>query len=227
MLVPDLMSIVGFDRTDLTQPWFVTSPEHWLYPIQTLFVLAILVRFRSDYDFRPFCGLGLAAIVGTVGIVIWLAPGFLFRSFDMNDSVLRYLGFTERTNGFDPGLVTAQNQYMYAAIVTMRFIRLVIVVPLAEEIFWRGFLMRLLVATNDDFWNVSFGQHDWRSFAIVTAMFTVAHASIDYAAAIVFGSMIYWLAIRTKSLSACVLAHAVANLILGIYVMRSEQWGYW
>jgi membrane protease YdiL (CAAX protease family) len=55
----------------------------------------------------------------------------------------------------------------------------------------------------------------------------VAHASIDYAAAIVFGSLMYWLAVRTKSLAACVLAHAVANLILGVYVMVTQQWGYW
>ena len=36
-----------------------------------------------------------------------------------------------------------------------------------------------------------------------------------------------WVAIRTKSLFACVICHAVANLLLGIYVTLTQQWGYW
>jgi hypothetical protein len=26
---------------------------------------------------------------------------------------------------------------------------------------------------------------------------------------------------------ACVIAHAVSNLVLGIYVMKTRQWGFW
>ena len=227
MTIPDLMPLAGFDTNDATQPWYVTAPKQWLYPVQTLLTLALLISFRRCYDFRPFRGLGLASLVGTLGIVTWIAPGFLFRYFEMNDGVLKYLGFGERTEGFNPDAVTNNSQLLYASVVIMRFVRLVIVVPLAEEIFWRGFLMRYVIDPEGDFWKVPFGQYHKWSFILVTALFTLAHASIDYAAAIVFGSLIYWLAVRTKSLSACVLAHAVANLILGVYVMISEQWGYW
>lgn len=227
MTIPDLMPLFGFDPTDATQPWYVTAPRQWLYPAQTLLTLALLIAFRRHYDFRPFRGLGLASLVGTLGIVVWIAPGFLFRFFEMNDGVLRHLGFADRTDGFNPGVATNGNPLLYSVVVLMRFVRLVIVVPLAEEIFWRGFLMRYLIDPEGDFWKVPFGQYHKWSFILVTALFTLAHASIDYAAAIVFGSLIYWLAVRTKSLSACVLAHAVANLILGVYVMASEQWGYW
>jgi hypothetical protein len=205
----------------------VTAPAQWVFPLQTLLTLGVLVCFRQHYDLRPFHGLVLAALAGTLGIVIWIAPGFLFRFFDMNDSLLKYLGFDRRLDGFDPGLVAAHNRSLYYSVVAMRFVRLVVVVPLAEEIFWRGFLMRYLADLDGDFWKVPFGTHHWRSFMIVTGMFTMAHASIDYAAAIAFGSLMYWLAVRTKSLAACVLAHAVANLILGVYVMVTQQWGYW
>ncbi len=190
-------------------------------------LLCVLVCFRRQYDFRPFTGLALAALIGTLGIVIWIAPGFLFGFFEMNQSVLKYLGFVHRLDGFNPSSVAAHNGSLYCAVVAMRFVRLVIVVPLAEEIFWRGFLMRYLTDPDGDFWQVPFGTHHWRSFVMVTAMFMLAHASVDYAPALVFGSLMYWLAVRTKSLSACVLAHAVANLILGVYVMVSQQWGYW
>ncbi|HIE98529.1 MAG TPA: CAAX prenyl protease-related protein [Planctomycetes bacterium] len=227
LIIPDLMSVFGFDRTDATHPWYVTAPEQWVFPLQTLLTLGVLVCFRRQYDFRPFTGLALAALIGTLGIVIWIAPGFLFGFFEMNQSVLKYLGFVHRLDGFNPSSVAAHNGSLYCAVVAMRFVRLVIVVPLAEEIFWRGFLMRYLTDPDGDFWQVPFGTHHWRSFVMVTAMFMLAHASVDYAPALVFGSLMYWLAVRTKSLSACVLAHAVANLILGVYVMVSQQWGYW
>lgn len=227
LTIPDLMSVFGFDRSDLTQPWYVTAPEQWVFPLQTLLTLGVLVYFRREYDFRPVTGLLLATLIGTLGIVIWIAPGFLFRFFEMNENVLRYLGFVPRADGFNPSFIATHNWSLYCAAVAARFVRLVIVVPLAEEIFWRGFLMRYLVDPDGDFWKVPFGTHHWRSFVIVTAMFTLAHASVDYAVAMVFGSLMYWLAVRTKSLSACVLAHAVANLILGVYVMVSQQWGYW
>lgn len=227
LTIPDLMGLVGFDAGDETQPWYVTAPEQWLFPVQTILTLALLVCFRGHYEFRPFGGIGLAVLVGTFGIAIWITPGFLYRYFGMTDGVWKYLGFAERTDGFNPDVLANQGQLLYAAAVVMRFVRLVIVVPIAEEIFWRGFLMRYLIDPEGDFWKVPFGQYQKWSFILVTALFTLAHASVDYAAAVVFGSLIYWLAVRTKSLAACVVAHAVANLILGIYVMISGQWGYW
>ena len=33
--------------------------------------------------------------------------------------------------------------------------------------------------------------------------------------------------LRTKSLSACVISHAVANLALGVYVLTTGDWKYW
>ena len=44
---------------------------------------------------------------------------------------------------------------------------------------------------------------------------------------LVFGSLMYFLCIRRRSLGACVWMHAVANLLLGIYVLKTRQWGFW
>jgi CAAX prenyl protease-like protein len=32
---------------------------------------------------------------------------------------------------------------------------------------------------------------------------------------------------RTRSLKACILAHGVTNLGLGIYVLTANQWRFW
>ena len=54
-----------------------------------------------------------------------------------------------------------------------------------------------------------------------------AHSPSDYLGALVYGTLTYTLAVLTKSLTACILMHAVANLVLGIYVMITGQIGYW
>ena len=53
------------------------------------------------------------------------------------------------------------------------------------------------------------------------------HNPPDWVAALTTGVFYNWLAIRTRSLSSCVLAHAVTNLVLGFYVLQTRQWGFW
>ena len=87
--------------------------------------------------------------------------------------------------------------------------------------------MRFLIDQYGDYWKVPFGKFDWYSFVVVTGLFTLEHAPVDWAAAVIFGTMMYFVAVRTKSLCACVVMHAVANLLLSLYTIAWQQWGYW
>jgi uncharacterized protein len=55
----------------------------------------------------------------------------------------------------------------------------------------------------------------------------LAHHPADYAGAFAWGALVYFTAVRTRSLGACVLMHALCNLLLGIYVLKTEKWGFW
>jgi len=55
----------------------------------------------------------------------------------------------------------------------------------------------------------------------------IAHAPVDYAAALVYGSITYLLCVWSKNLGACVVMHATANLLMGIYVMSYGKYGLW
>ena len=46
-------------------------------------------------------------------------------------------------------------------------------------------------------------------------------------AAFVWFSLVTWLMIRTRNIWDCAAAHAVTNLLLGIYVVTQEQWRLW
>jgi CAAX prenyl protease-like protein len=189
----------------------LAKPEYWVYPLQTLVCGAALVFFWGRYDFGKSGAWLPAMAVGLIALGLWLVPQAL-------------PGSSPRLDGFDP-TVFSGSPLLYWLTVVARFARLVIVVPLVEEIFWRGFLMRYLI--REDFTKIPLGAYDTRSFFGVAALFMLVHSMPDWPAAFVTGLLYNGLLVRTKSLSACVAAHAVTNLGLGIYIMATRQWGFW
>ncbi len=107
----------------------------------------------------------------------------------------------------------------------MRFLRLVAVVPALEEIFWRGFLLRYFI--KEDFDAVPFGTYTRWSNVLVAIGFMLEHQMPDWPAALAAGFLYNITAYRTRSLPACILAHAVTNALLGAYIMTTRQWGFW
>ena len=190
--------------------WVVATPRYWVFPLQTVVCGALLAYGWKHYVWRapakPLFTIAIAVLV----LALWIAPQELF-------------GQKRRWEGFDPGFFGDGGAY--AANVGVRFIRLVIVVPLLEEIFWRGFLLRYLIG--EDFTKVPFGTFSWKSFGVVTLLFALAHFGPDFWPAVLTGALYNLVAYRTRSLSSCVLAHAITNLLLGIYILRTGQWGFW
>jgi CAAX prenyl protease-like protein len=141
---------------------------------------------------------------------LWISPQAFFHA-------------APRTEGFDPAFFG--DGWPYFTNVTARWVRLVVVVPLLEEIFWRGFLLRFLV--REPFEEVPFGTFTWSSCAWVTFFFAAAHWGPDFWSALPTGMLYNLVAYRTRSLGSCVLAHAATNLLLGIYIVTTGQWGFW
>ena len=108
--------------------------------------------------------------------------------------------------------------------LAIRFFGLVAVVPVMEEFFLRGFLMRL--AVDQDWWKVPFGDVNVAAVAVSIVLPMLTHPGEVLAAAAWFG-MVTWLMVRTRNPWDCVLAHAVTNLLLGIYVVTRQQWELW
>ncbi|MEN3371190.1 MAG: protease family protein [Verrucomicrobiota bacterium] len=191
--------------------FWLASPEYWIYPAQTVVCGALLLWFRKEYELRAPSQVLFTLTIGLLVFLLWIAPQ-------------QFLGFAPRRIGFDPGIFADQSAAYWATVV-FRFVRLVLVVPLVEEIFWRGFLLRYLI--NEEFYRVEFGKFSWLSFAIVTAAFAFSHSPADWIAALITGALYNFVAYRTRSLTSCILAHAVTNLALGVWIMVTRQWGFW
>ena len=189
----------------------ISNSQYWVFPLQTLVCGALVIAFWKHYDLALPRGLFFTVGVALLVFGIWISPEALF-------------GMPPRLEGFDP-TVFAPGSPIYWGALVFRFLRLVVVVPFVEEIFWRGFLLRYLI--REDFKAVPFGTFSWRSFGLVTVFFMMEHQAADYPAAFATGMLYNWIAIRTRSLSSCILAHAITNLLLGFYIMRTGQWGFW
>ena len=192
-------------------PFWLSSAEYWIYPLQTVLCGWLLFLFRREYEFGKLRQPYLVVAVGAIIFVLWISPQTFF-------------GRAPRLVGFDPGIFSDQPS-LYWLTVVLRFARLIIVVPLVEEIFWRGFLLRYLI--DEKFYAVPFGKFSPFSFWSVSAAFMFAHSVSDWIAAFITGMAYNAVAYRTKSLGSCVAVHAVTNLLLGLWIMRTHQWGFW
>lgn len=191
--------------------FWLSSAEYWIYPVQTIGCGFLLLWFWREYSMTPPARLAFGVFIGILVFILWIAP----QSF---------LGFPGRFEGFNPDRFTAQPA-LYWGTVSLRFVRLVVVVPLVEEIFWRGFLLRFLI--DEDFERVPIGAFSWLSFVAVALAFGFSHSRPDWPAALLTGALYNVVAYRTRSLFTCVLTHALTNFLLGLWIMKTGQWGFW
>jgi CAAX prenyl protease-like protein len=107
--------------------------------------------------------------------------------------------------------------------LALRVLGSILLVPVAEELAFRGYLLRRLVAR--DFVTVPFGQ--WTPWAVVvsSAAFGAIHAG--WLAGALAGLLYAIVQIRGRSLAHAVLAHVASNAAIAVYVIGWRQWWLW
>lgn len=108
-------------------------------------------------------------------------------------------------------------------LITLRLIGAAILVPIMEELFWRAFLMRWI--ESPQFETVDPQRVSVKAIVLSTFVFMLAHTL--WLAAIVAGLAYAYLYRRTGKLWTAVIAHAVTNGALGIWVVQTGQWQFW
>lgn len=100
-----------------------------------------------------------------------------------------------------------------------------IAVPVVEEWFWRGFLLRALIDWHH-FERVPLGRFTWLSFVGTALLSTLEHPDnwvVSVLCWLVYNSVFYW----TRSILCLVLLHGVTNLVLYLIVLRVGDWSFW
>lgn len=180
-------------------------------------VLAVLVPSAapaSDWQVRSWAG---SVLMGVAVFALWIAPDHLFPGY--------HHGWL-----FENALLGKLQVSLPAAalrqpsVLWLRGIRAVVIVPIVEELFWRGWLMRWVIAPR--FESIPLGTRSARAFWIVAVLFASEHGPF-WDVGLMAGVLYNWWMLRTRSLGDLVLAHAITNACLSAYVVWSGSWEYW
>jgi CAAX prenyl protease-like protein len=199
-----------------------------VYTAKLVLTVAAMVVVLPGYRKFPFRISLLAVGVGLVGGVIWLAicelqlERYLVDWLGPESGIVGLLGLGERSS-FNPLEKLADTPGWAYAFLAVRFVGLALIVPVIEEFFLRGFLMRYVMGPN--WWDIPFG-HVNRTAIIIGTLFPVLYHP-EKLAALAWFSLVTWLMVRTRNIWDCVAAHAITNLMLGIYVVTQGEWRLW
>ena len=173
---------------------------------------------RVPADHRSQGALPLQSILLGVGVfVLWIGPDLLWPGY-------------RESSLFNNGIIGSPESSFPEASRTdtlalvLRAARATLLIPIVEELFWRGWLPRW--AINPDFDKVPLGTYTPFIFLVTAVLFASEHGSW-WDVGLLAGMAYNWWMLRTRSLGDCVLAHAVTNGCLAAYVVAEGKWQYW
>ena len=123
-----------------------------------------------------------------------------------------------------PSPLASMSAAARALWIAGRAITGVLVVPVVEELAYRGYLMRRLVS--EDFDGVPFGSVGWVPLAVTATAFGVLHGAL-WVPGVIAGLIYGAVAIRTGRMGEAVAAHAASNLLIALWPLATGQWQLW
>jgi membrane protease YdiL (CAAX protease family) len=225
-------------------PKFSYRAYPWIYTAKLVLVIVAMIAVLPGYRTFSWRVSFLSVVVGVVGVVLWIAlchlrlePKIIGPLDRLLGSLLQWIPGLQTDETPSIGLMgmlgtgerSAYNSLLYMSdqpalawlFLVIRFIGLALIVPVIEEFFLRGFLMRFVV--HDQWWQVPFGTATRAALVVGTAVPMLMHPG-ELFAAFVWFSLVSWLMVRTRNIWDCVVAHGVTNFLLGVYVVMFNQW---
>ncbi len=242
-----ILFIAALHTVSSLEVYFKLDTTKWLAPVyafKSLLCALLLFIFKpwrygraadTDIKSRVKCPVFAGLAVGIAVAVLWIlpeapwlasrAPGFVnfyhqWLITPLGDYPVYYT--PDNYTISYPSLCYSPENAGWILTVT-KLLGSAFVISVAEEYFFRGFLYRYI--RNNNFLSVPLSKFDRATFWIVVAVFAVEHDRwfMGGVAGVAYG----YLAVATGSLRAPIIAHVVTNLLLGIYVIVTGQYGFW
>ena len=190
----------------------------WIYSIKIVLTVVTMLTVLPGYRTFPLRLSPLSFVVGGFGSIAWI----VLSELRLEAKALGPLGLVElgERPAFNPLEQLGATPAWAYAFLAIRFFGLVAVVPIIEEFFLRGFIMRYVVQV--EWWRLGFHQVNRAGIMAGTVFPMLYHG--EMLAALVWFSAVTWLMLKTRNIWDCVVAHALTNLVLGIYVVTMDRW---
>ena len=179
----------------------------FLYPLRIVAAVGALWIYRRSYANLNWRFTWRGVAVGLAVFGMWSAFSYVLSTpMGMPDELARLSSGAR------------------AEWIACRAAAAIITVPIAEELAYRGFLMRRLLSAQFD--QVAFSSVRWPAIAISSVLFGVTHGRLWFAG-IIAGAAYGALAVRSGKMGESVAAHATTNLLLAGQVLLFGAWQLW
>jgi exosortase E/protease (VPEID-CTERM system) len=178
-----------------------------LYPAKAAAGVAMLWYYRAAYRGLARDFSWAAVVNGIVVFALWMA----LETFS-----------SQSGSSLAAGLESLPRPWAIAWL-TVRVLGSVLVIPVVEELAFRGYLLRRF--TSRDFESVAYCNTSWWAVAISSVLFGLLHGR--WLAGSLAGLAYALAARRRDQLSDAIVAHAVTNGLLAVYVLATQSWHLW
>jgi len=216
---------VVFLALTFCQGKFGEASRYWFYLAKTLAGAWLI------WEMRPFVAemrwaLSWEAVVAGVGVfVMWVGLDGWYPPLTelMSKIGLGKAGGAAVQPIWNPRMQFGEGTALAWLFIVVRLAGATLVVPPLEEVFFRSFLYRYIAKA--DFQSVPLGQFAWVPFLVTSLFFGFEHQ--EWLAGILCGFAFQGLVIRKKRLGDAITAHAITNLLLGLWVVTKGAWNFW
>jgi len=187
------------------------ASAYWIYAAKTI-VGALLVVAMWPIVAEMRWAISWEAVVAGVGVFLfWVFLDPYYPKWGSGGEV--WNPFTQFGAGSTLGWF----------FVAVRILGSGFVVPPLEEAFYRSFVYRYMI--KPEFETVSLTTYSLRALAITAILFGASH--YQWLAGILCGLAFQGLVLKKGRLGDAMTAHAITNILLGIWVVWKAQWQFW
>jgi exosortase E/protease (VPEID-CTERM system) len=202
LLLALVVPFMALMATSIVASLFAPHDE-WLYVLRVVALGAALWCFRDVYS-------GFASTVSPLSIAVGVGVGVAWIATAPEDDAGAALAVWLAT----------LPAWVAAAWMGCRALGAIVLVPITEELAFRGYIQRLLIAR--DFWRIAPGHFTWLSFIATSVLFGLIHQR--WAAAALAGMVFALMLYRTNRLSDAIGAHMATNAVIVVWAILVQEW---
>jgi len=209
------------------QDKFGAVGRYWIYFAKTIAGAGMIWMVRPFIQEMRWKR-GWAAVAVGIGVfVLWVG---LDDYYPKQGELYVRLGLSKPTSAaeqeaaiWNPHAQFGQGSALAWFFIFARLLGSSLVVAPLEEVFYRSFLYRY--AARLDFLSLPLGRFAWFPFLLTSVLFGFEHA--QWLAGILCGFAFQGLVCWKKRLGDAITAHAITNLLLGLWVVTRGEWKFW
>jgi exosortase E/protease (VPEID-CTERM system) len=205
-----LLPLVALLGTALVTSMFAAEVDA-AYGVRLVAAALVLYAFRNQYRSFTRAVSWYAPVSGAALALVWIIGAHL-----------PWFSTPGASRGA-PAATASWAPWAYSVWLSLRVLGAVVVVPIVEELAFRGYLLRRLIARDFDL--VSFRRWTPLAFVVSSLAFGLLHERWLLASAC--GATYGLLQIKSGRLSDAVVAHATTNALITIWALASGDWSVW